>query len=195
MEAITPFDLVSFVVLLGMFILGYMQGLTRRVFGLVAILFSLVVAMELRQSLGSYLAEQWTTAPPEYSAMVAFGAIFLAVAVALTIGIQVTYRPAPLFPRYPVLDEILGGLIGLVEGFVLLMILVLVMDPYYATAAGDTAAAGEFAPLRSVWDLVDGSLTATIMRDSVIPTVLAAISFLVPEDIRKTFASIAPRLA
>jgi uncharacterized membrane protein required for colicin V production len=195
MEAITPFDLVSFIVLLGMFILGYMQGVTRRVFGLVAILFSLGVAMELRQSLGSYLAQQWTTAPPEYAYMVAFGALFLGLAVALTIGIQITYRPTPLFPRYPVLDEILGALIGLLEGFVLLMILVLVMDPYFATTAANTAAAGEFPPLRSVWQLLDPSLTASIMRDTVIPGVVAAFSFLVPEDIRKTFAAVASHLA
>jgi uncharacterized membrane protein required for colicin V production len=195
MEAITPFDLVSFVVLLGMFILGYMQGVTRRVFGLVAILFALGVAMELRQSLGSYLAQQWTNAAAQYAYMVAFGALFLALAIALTIGIQIAYRPAPLFPTYPVLDEILGGLIGLFEGFVFLMILVLVMDPYYSTTAGDTAAAGEFGPLRSLWQALDPSLTASIMRDSVIPSVVRVVSFLVPEDIRQTFGSIASRLA
>jgi uncharacterized membrane protein required for colicin V production len=195
MEAITPFDLVSFIVLLGMFILGYMQGLARRVFGLVAILFSVGVAMELRQSLGSYLAEQWTTAPAEYAYMVAFGALFLALAIALTIGIQIVYRPTPLFPRYPVLDEILGGLVGLLEGFVLLMILVLVLDPYYATTAGGRAAAGEFAPLRWLWEALDPSLTASVMRDSVIPAVLSAVSFLVPADIRKTFGAIASHLA
>src|SRR5215212_865874 len=160
MESITPFDLVSFLVLLGMFILGYMQGVTRRVLGLVAILFSLGVAIQLRQSLGAYLAQQWTTAPPQYAYMVAFGAVFLALAVALTIGLQLAYRPAPLFPKYPVLDEILGGLIGLFEGFVLLMILVLVTDPYFATSSGLNASIGEFGPLRWLWGTIDSSLTA-----------------------------------
>jgi uncharacterized membrane protein required for colicin V production len=195
MEAITPFDLVSFIVLLGMFILGYMQGVTRRLFGLVAILFSLGVAIQVRQPLGSYLAQQWTNAPAEYAYMVAFGAVFLALAIALTIGIQVAYRPEPLFPKYPVLDEILGGLIGLLEGFIVLMILVLVMDPYYAGTAGKAAAAGEFLPLRSVWEALDPSLTASIMREGVLPGVVGAFRFLVPEDIAKTFAVIASRLA
>jgi uncharacterized membrane protein required for colicin V production len=194
MESITPFDLVSFLVLLGMFILGYMQGVTRRVFGLVAIVFALVVAIQLRQSLGSYLAEQWTNAPREYAYMVAFGAIFLALAIALTIGIQVTYRPVPLFPRYPVLDEILGGLIGLLEGFILLMILVMILDPYYTSVAGANVSGGEFGPIRTVWAALDPSLTALVMRESVLPTVVRAFSIIVPEDIARTFALLLPRI-
>ena len=43
MGSMTLFDLVMFLALFGMFILGYAQGLTRRLLGIAAILFSLVV--------------------------------------------------------------------------------------------------------------------------------------------------------
>jgi uncharacterized membrane protein required for colicin V production len=194
LESMTPFDLVSLFVLLGMFILGYIQGVTRRIFGLAAILFSLLIAVQLRQPLGSYLAKEWTGSPPEYSYMIAFGALFLAVAIALTIGIQLFYRPAPLFPRYPALDEILGGAVGAFEGLILLMVLVLVLDPYYATSAGQAVSGGEFGPLRTVHDLLDDSLTASFMREQAIPNVLSVVGWLFPQDIVDTFATAVLRL-
>ena len=108
MQDMTPFDVVAFLFLVGWFILGYFQGLTRRAFGIIALVFALLVAVQLRDPVGKYLAGEWRNAPPEYSYMVAFGAVFLALWVAMSIGIQLFYRPAPLLERYPVLDEIIG---------------------------------------------------------------------------------------
>src|SRR6185369_10980621 len=113
-----------------MFVVGYAQGVIRRLLGIAAILFSIILGAQLRSPLGTYLANEWTTIAPEYSWMVAFGAVFVAAAVTLSIGIQITYRPAPLFHRYPVLDEIVGGLLGVLEGFLILVAILLITDPY-----------------------------------------------------------------
>ena len=78
----TPFDVAAFLFLVGWFMLGYFQGLTRRAFGTMALVFSLLVAVQLRQEVGTYLAGEWQTAPAEYSYMVAFGALFLGLWVA-----------------------------------------------------------------------------------------------------------------
>jgi uncharacterized membrane protein required for colicin V production len=189
LQDMTPFDIVAFLFLLAWFILGYVQGATRRVFGIIALLFALLVAAQLRDPLGNYLASEWTTAPREYSLMVAFGALFLAVWIAISIGIQWAYRPAPLFPKYPALDEILGAVLGVVEGAILLMILVLVTDPYFHSTAGNTAAVGEFPVFRALHDFLDTSLTAQYLRDQLIPNVLAVLGFLFPQDVRDTFSS------
>ena len=98
----TPFDVAMFLALFGMFIIGYAQGLTRRLLGIAAILFSLGLAGQLRNWLGGYLAQQWTNLPADYGYMVGFGAVFVAAAVTLSFGIQISYRPAPLLYRYPV---------------------------------------------------------------------------------------------
>jgi uncharacterized membrane protein required for colicin V production len=190
MEDMTPFDVVAFLFLLGMFILGYVQGMARRIFGIIALVFSLLVAAQLREPLGSYLAQEWTNAPPAYSYMVAFGALFLAFWIALSLGIQLAYRPAPLLPRYPVIDEILGGVLGVLEGVLLLVVLLLVTDPYFLGSAGQAAAAGEFQPVRALHDLVTGSLTAAFLRDHVITNILAGVGFLFPTDVVDTFSAI-----
>lgn len=189
MEQIQPFDLVIALVLLAMFIVGYAQGVVRRILGIAAILFSLVLGAMLRQPLGTYLSNEWTTIVPSYSYMVAFGAVFVAAAVTISIGIQISYRPAPLFPRYPVLDEILGGLLGVFEGILILIAILLILDPYYTLPdVKDHAGIGEFALLRTLHGFLDTSLTASILRNNVIPAFLVVFGLLIPQDVKATFA-------
>lgn len=189
MERIETFDLVIFLALLAMFIVGYAQGVMRRLLGIAAIAFSLVLGAQLRDPLGQYLSHQWTSIAPEYSYMVAFGAVFVAAAVTLSIGIQITYRPAPLFNKYPVLDEIVGGLLGVVEGFLILVAILLITDPYFTQPAfADHGGIGEFGLLRSLHGWLDPTLTAQVLRDNVIPPILSVIGVLFPSDVRQTFA-------
>jgi uncharacterized membrane protein required for colicin V production len=188
-EQIQPFDLVIFLALLGMFVVGYAQGVVRRLLGIAAIAFSLILGAQLRDPLGQYLSHQWATIAPEYSYMVAFGAVFTAAAVTISIGIQITYRPAPLFTRYPVLDEIVGGVLGVLEGFLILVAILLILDPYFTQAPfNDRAGFGEFGLLRNIHDWLDSTLTADFLRHSVIPIVLGILGFLFPQDVRDTFA-------
>ena len=188
MDRITPFDIVVVLALLGMFIVGYAQGVVRRLLGIAAILFAIVFGAYLRAPLGAYLADQWTTIDERYSFMVAFGGAFAATAIALSIGIQITYRPAPLFQKYPVLDEILGGLLGVLEGVIILTAIVLILDPYFTQPEiRETAGFGEFGLLRMLFTFFDQSLTGDILRHSVIPAILAVFGFLFPQDVKDAF--------
>lgn len=189
MDRIQPFDLVIFLALLAMFVVGYAQGVVRRLLGIAAIVFALVLGAQLRQPLGAYLAGEWVGISVSYSLMVAFGAVFFATAVTLSLAIQLTYRPAPLFTKYPVLDEIVGGILGVIEGIIILIALFLILDPHYnSPQAGANPVAGEFALLRTLHGFLDQTLTAEIIRGSVIPAILAVFGFLFGEDVRQTFA-------
>jgi uncharacterized membrane protein required for colicin V production len=189
LDRITAFDLVIFLALLAMFIVGYAQGVVRRLLGIAAITFAIILGAQLRQPLGQYLSNEWTSIAPSYSFMVAFGAVFFATAVTLSLGIQITYRPAPLFPKYPVLDELLGGILGVLEGFLILIAVILILDPHYTQpAVRDHVGIGEFTLLRTLHEFLDTSLTASILRDNVIPVILAIVGGLFPQDVRDTFA-------
>jgi uncharacterized membrane protein required for colicin V production len=195
-ERITPFDLVILLALLAMFVVGYAQGVIRRLLGIGAILFSLFLAAQLRQPLGTYLSHEWGQIAASYSYMVAFGAVFAAAAITLSIGIQITYRPAPLFPKYPVLDEILGGLLGVLEGFIILIAILLILDPYYTDpAVRETVGVGEFRLLRTLFDFLDPTLMAAVLRDNVIPAIFVVLGGLFPQDVRDAFASVRTLLA
>lgn len=191
MDRLQPFDLIIFLALLAMFVVGYAQGVVRRLLGIAAISFALILGGQLRQPFGQYLAHEWTGIAPDYSFMVGFGAVFFAAAVALSIGIQIMYRPAPLFTRYPVLDEIVGGLLGVVEGFLILVAILLITDPYYTQEAfREKPGLGEFGLLRSLHTWLDPTLTASILRDSVIPLLLGALGVLFPLEVREPFARV-----
>ena len=188
MAQLSVFDLVILLALLGMFVLGYAQGVVRRLLGIAAIIFSLVLGSYLRPSFGAYLANEWSGLDDAYSFMVAFGAVFIAAAVTLSIGIQITYRPAPLFQKYPVLDEILGGILGVVEGLIIVVAMLLILDPYYTQpSVRENVGVGEFTLLRTLHEFLDTSLTADILRHSVIPAILAVFGFLFPQDVRDAF--------
>jgi uncharacterized membrane protein required for colicin V production len=190
-ERIQTFDLVIFLALLAMFVVGYAQGVIRRLLGIGAILFSLILGALLRPGVGQYLANEWTTIIPQYSYMVGFGAVFVASAVTLSLGIQISYRPAPLFQKYPVLDELVGGLLGVLEGFLFLIAFLVITDPYFhMDAVRERAGLGEFGLLRTVHDLVEPTLTADILRHTVIPIVLAILGFVFPQDVRDAFARV-----
>ena len=186
MESLKPIDLI---VLLGfalLVVVGYIQGVPRRLFGIAAIVFALLVAAQLRGPLGTYLSREWNQIVPSYSYMVAFGSLFLAGAVALSLGIQVTYQSAPLIKRYPVLDEVLGGMLGFVEGVIILIAIFLILDPYFS--AVKVPGSGEFGPLRWLSQALEGSLTASLMRDAFVPAFLGVFGGLFPADVVRTFA-------
>jgi uncharacterized membrane protein required for colicin V production len=194
-ERITPFDMFIFLALLAMFVVGYAQGVVRRLLGIGAILFSLFLAAQLRQPLGEYLAREWSTIAQSYSYMVAFGAVFAAAAITISLGIQLTYRPAPLFNKYPVLDEIVGGLLGVLEGFIILVAILLILDPHYSLPeVKETVGRGEFTFLRTIHELLDTSVTAEFIRNNVIPGLFLVIGFLFPQDVRDAFPRAAAAL-
>jgi uncharacterized membrane protein required for colicin V production len=196
MERITPFDLVILLTLLAWFVLGYAQGVIRRLLGIAAVVFAIVLGSYLRAPLGGYLANEWTNIDDKYSFMVAFGAVFLATWLALSFGIQISYRPAPLFQKYPVLDEILGGLLGVFEGFLVLIAIMLILDPYFTDPkVREQVGIGEFGLLRTIFDLFDKSLTGDILRHNVIPVVLGVFGFLFPQDVRDAFRTAVGQLA
>lgn len=188
MDRISVFDLIILLALLAMFIVGYAQGVIRRLLGIAAIIFSLIVAAQLRAPLGEYLQQQWGGIAPSYSNMVAFGAVFAAAAITLSIGIQITYRPAPLFQKYPVLDEIVGGILGVIEGFLILIAVILILDPHYNDPnVAAQVGRGEFTLLRDLHARLNESVIVDVLRENVIPAIMAVLGILFPQDVRDAF--------
>ena len=67
--------------------------------------------------------------------MIGFLILFVAAVVALFLVVQGTYRKTELFASYPVLDEILGGVLGVVQGLLLLLFLTIILDQYFLLRA------------------------------------------------------------
>lgn len=190
-EAITSVksvDLLMFFVMFALFILGFMQGVIRRLLGIASILLSLLVAAQLRAPFGGFLAENWTQYSSGYDHMIAFGTIFVAGTVAATIALQLFFKPVPLFAKYPGIDEVVGGLLGLVQGALILAAFYLITDPFFLVV-GSGAQANEFPFIRPLHELFQGSATADIVRSQVVPVLLGLFGGLFPADVTVVFPS------
>ncbi len=185
--SIKSVDLLMFFVFFALFILGYMQGFLRRLAGIVTILLSLLVAAQVRAPLGDFLASHWTQYPSQYNHMIAFGAVFLAGVVASTIAMQMFFKPTTLFANYPALDETLGGLLGLVQGALILAAFYLITDPFFSIS-GFAQQANEFPFIRPIHDALQGSITAGLARDRFVPFLLLLLGGVFPPDVRSVFS-------
>jgi len=184
-RSIDTFDLFAAFGLMVMFILGYIQGAVRRLLGIASILFSFFLAAQLREPVGGFLAQNWTYFPEEYSYMVGFGAMFVASSLAFSIAIQAFYKVVPLFQRYPIVDELLGGFLGLVQGAIIIGAVILILDPFYGLAY--ELFRDEAAILRSLHQAYDTSLTADIFRDQLLPGFIALFGALIPDAVEAAF--------
>lgn len=180
-------DLLAFFVLFALFVFGYMQGVIRRLLGIASLLLSLLVAAQIRTPLGDFLTTNWTQYSPQYNHMLAFGSVFLAGAVASTIALQLFFKPTPLFARYPVLDEVLGGFLGLVQGALIFAAFYLITDPFFSVS-GQVAQANEFPFVRQIYEAFHGSVTADIVRNNIVPFVLLFFGGIFPSDVTSVFS-------
>ena len=150
-------------------------------------MFSFFLALQLNAIwLGNFLATNWTQYPKEYSIMIGYLVLFIAGVVAFTLVIQGTYKKAPLFAKYPVIDEILGGVLGVVQGFLLLMFILFILDQYYlyTNIPPDD---DELGFLRTFWTSLDGSNIGQFMQVTAIPALIAIFGFLIPEQAKVVF--------
>jgi uncharacterized membrane protein required for colicin V production len=186
-SSLSLFDVFFLLYLFGWFVAGYVQGTVRRVVGTASMVFSFFLAAQLNDAwLGGFLAKNWTQFPPEYSYMIGFLTLFIAGVVAFTLIIQGTYRKAPLWPKYPVIDEVLGGIVGILQGFLLVMFLVIILGQYFLYENLGTNP-NEIDILRWCWDQVSNSGTYSVLQQTVIPGFITITAFLIPEQVRALY--------
>lgn len=178
-------DLLVGTFLFGMFILGYVQGVIWRLIGILTVTFSFVLAANLREPVGEFLARNWSQFPAEYSKLIGFGAMFSVFAIGAALATQVSYRPVSLWPRTPMLEDVVGGLLGVVQGLVILMAAVTIVDPYFS--ANTAPASNEFPVIRNVHDLLAGSASETLARRVLIPGFNIVFDPFMPDQIKSAF--------
>jgi uncharacterized membrane protein required for colicin V production len=189
LSSINRFDLLVVLFLFGMFVLGFIQGTIRRVLGLASMLFSFLLAANLRAPLGNYLAQNWNDYPDEYAIMLGFGIVFIAATIAFTIVIQGFYHKQELFQKATFADEVIGGLLGIVQGMFLVGAIIVILDSFFQIPTIPKSP-GEYPWLRSFWEVIDPSSTAQLFRSTLIPGFISVFGLLIPSDLQAFFISV-----
>lgn len=179
-------DLLIILYFIGFFVLGFAQGTIRRLIGIGSILFSFLFAASLNPTLGSFLADHWTQYPRQYSYMIGFGAVFTVSAVALALVTQTYYKPQQLFQKARFADEILGGILGILQAAIIFGAVLIILDTYFLVADASLFFS-ELPLLREFWGGLDNTQFAILFRNTLIPASFVLIGLFVPDNIRATY--------
>ena len=177
------FDLLVVLFLFGMFVLGFMQGTIRRVLGLGSMLFSFLFAANLRDSLGSFLAANWNQFPDEYAVMLGFLMVFVAATIAFTLVIQGFYHPQPLFEKARFADEVIGGVLGVIQGLFLIGCIIVILDSFFLIPTIPVTSY-ELPFLRGLHQVNTDTGPAPWFRSTLIPVFYALFGLFVPPTVR-----------
>jgi uncharacterized membrane protein required for colicin V production len=177
------FDLIVVLFLFGMFVLGFAQGTIRRLLGLASMLFSFLFAANLRDPLGSFLAANWNQFPDEYAVMIGFGTVFAAATIAFTLIIQGFYHRQPLFEKATFVDEVIAGVLGVIQGVFLIGAILIILDSFFLNPL-IVPDPDELPFLRSLHEFMTGSQTAEILRSRLIPGFYSVFGLLVPNTLK-----------
>jgi hypothetical protein len=109
---VSPGDIVLLLVLAGAFIIGFVWGTIRSLFFLVGAGVVFVLAAHARPPLSSFLGREWSTLATVYSDMLALLILYVIGLVVVTAIVVVGGRNTGISGRWPGLDRVAGGLIG-----------------------------------------------------------------------------------
>ena len=188
---IAAFDLLFILFVFGMFVLGFAQGTIRRVLGIASMLFSFLFAANLRSSVGGYLAQNWNDFPDEYAVMLGFGMVFVAATIAFTLIIQGFYHKQDLFQKNKFIDELIGGLLGIVQAFLLVGFVIIILDSFFRIPTVPKFD-NEYPWLRGLFDLINESGFADLFRTRLIPGFITVFGLLIPSDIQAFYVTVRP---
>ena len=182
-------DLLIVLFFMGFFVLGFAQGTIRRLIGIGSILFSWFLAALLAEPLSNFLGDNWTQFSREYSYMVGFLVVFVASSVAFALVIQGFYKPQPLFQKARFADEIIGGILGIVQAALIFGALLIILDSFFRIP-GIPADPDELPFLREIWTAIDPTKTAELFRETLIPFFFLLTGLFIPNRIEEMYPSI-----
>ncbi|MEO5940384.1 MAG: CvpA family protein [Candidatus Limnocylindrales bacterium] len=187
--SINRFDLLVVLFCFFMFVLGFIQGTIRRVLGLASMLFSFLFAANLREPLGGYLAQNWNDYPDEYAVMLGFGIVFVAATIAFTLVIQGFYHKQDLFQKATFGDELIGGLLGIVQALFLVGCVIVILDSFFRDPTIPKTDS-EYAWIRDFFNWMNTSGVADLFRTRLIPGFIAVFGLLIPTDIQRFYVTV-----
>lgn len=179
-------DLLLVLFFMGFFVLGFAQGTIRRLIGIGSILFSWFLAALLAEPLSNFLGQNWTQFSKEYSYMIGFLTVFVAAAVAFALVTQSFYKPQPLFEKARWADEIIGGLLGLLEAAIILGAFIVILDSFFRIP-GIPVDPQELPFLRDIWKSLDEAKITEVFRSTLIPAFFVLTGAFVPNSITSAY--------
>ena len=181
-------DLLLVLYFLAFFVLGFAQGTIRRLIGIASILFSFLFAANLSEPLGAFLGSNWAQFSRQYAYMIGFGTVFVAASVAFALVVQGFYKPQPLFAKARFVDELIGGLLGIVQAGLILIAVIVILGSFFLIP-GIAKDPQELIGLRDLWTALESSKIVDFFQATLIPGFFVVFDLFIPDSIQVWFRS------
>jgi len=181
-------DLLLVLYFLAFFVLGFAQGTIRRLIGIASILFSFLFAANLSEPLGAFLGSNWAQFSRQYAYMIGFGTVFVAASLAFALVVQGFYKPQPLFAKARFVDEIIGGLLGIVQAGLILLAVIVILGSFFLIP-GIAKDPQELIGLRDLWTALESSKIVDFFQSTIIPGFFVVFDLFIPDSIQVWFKS------
>jgi uncharacterized membrane protein required for colicin V production len=179
-------DILLVLILAGAFLVGFFQGVVRGLLAVAAWLVAFLLGANLWGPVGDYLASQWTSLDGGYVHMLAFGlATVFFFGVFLTLIFFGAKGPRG-FTSYVLLDDLLGGVIGVVLALIIVASSTIILGTFYGLSSPGTATDVEWSA--QLYRGLTGSTIGALIGDTIVPLMGTIFGALVPQNIREAMA-------
>jgi len=174
-------------VFLGMFAgfarAGWGSGFVRRLFGLIFIVASFVLAAYLRPIVGGLIEGFFPKVPDQYAEMVGYSMTFSALVIVFNLFSRAILSRVAVQGIARRTDQLLGVALGIAEAVLLLSALIVILHTYMdpGSELGPLAGLGILDTLR---DAIEGSTIAQLLENTTVPIVLLLLGPFLPTDIK-----------
>jgi uncharacterized membrane protein required for colicin V production len=161
---------------------GWRTGFVRRLAGIAFIAISFVAGAYLQGPFGDLVNQFFPDMPAAYAGLLAYAFLFPIVLVVLHVVSQPFLKGIKVGNMTRELDKALGALFGFVEGVLILSVIVVIFDTYFAISAVFSAAPG-LSQVSGIVASFNESYTVHLLRATTVPIVLTILGPLLPKDI------------
>jgi uncharacterized membrane protein required for colicin V production len=179
----TNADVLLLLIIAGAFLVGFFWGVVRGLLGLAACCIVFVLSAQLSVPVGDYLAGQWTNFGAGYVHTLAFLITFAVLFTVSLLLIQFGTHSGDV-SRFPLLDDILGGLLGASIALLTVAFVIIILQTWYGPAAVPRGADAEWS--RSLYSALVDSTVGGQVAQSLVPALIALFGPLLPGSIRDT---------
>jgi uncharacterized membrane protein required for colicin V production len=181
-------DIYLLVIIVSTLVVGFFWGAARSLLMLAAWLLVFLVGAHLKVELGAYLTRQWTSYPPGFSDMAAFGIIYVGLLLAAPVVIFVGTRGNQRVSRYQVVDDLVGALVATFVAVLGIAGLIIVLSTFYGTdPAVSDPLGGPLWTANLYQSLLSSSIGSSIER-YLVPLIGTLLGPILPLDVREVFA-------
>jgi uncharacterized membrane protein required for colicin V production len=177
----TTADVMLILILAGAFLIGFFWGIVRGLIALAAWVVVFLLAAHLSGPVGDYLQNQWRNFSPEYNHMLAFLILFGLLFSASLVIIQIGTKGSQDLSRYPLVDDIVGGLVGATLAVLAVAAAMAILRTFYEPAAVSVAGAEWTADL---YVALKRSTIGGQIGTGLVPMIAALLGPLLPATIR-----------